>query len=678
MASSTPNFVQVDPPLSFPDLDPPRDDEDYDKITLFSLLSAAYTRFATRPCLGHRSKQSGEYEWCTYAEMGEQCVALASFLAAPREEPATTGGAGGAGLDAGGMLAVLAPNSPEWLVTDHACLRQSVVSVPLYSTLGPDAVAFILRQTALDAALCDAAHLRALVDGARAAGTVLRVVVVFGPRPEGYEAALADAAAAGARVVEWEQALAYGRAHAAAERVADPSETASVVYTSGTTGDPKGVVLTGKVIATASRTVLSLRYLFRTGCAGDEVHLSYLPLAHVFERQFCASMLREGAAVGFLSGSVAGLFDDIAALRPTFLIGVPRVWKRLRDNVTAAVEASGYLRSALFNYALYSKACRENGSWGLVDWDSVVFGKLRQKLGGRCHTFISGGAALSADMSVWLTRCFCVRVLQGYGLSETMGGVVVQMPPKPGRCQQYADSIGLPHWRTHLRLVDVPELGYLTHGDTEVRGEVWIQAPCVFKGYYKDPERTREALAEVEGAGTWLRTGDVGRLNADGSVTLFDRTKSVFKLSQGEYVAAEYLETLYSLSPLVAQVWIHGDSTDMYVSAVVCPNRQQLCQAARVPEATTMEELCALPAAREAVRASFEAIAKQNNIPGFQRPRTIVLDAEGFTNDNDLATPTFKFKRAQLRKKFGAVISNCNKEAALQQQPQQPQQRSGN
>eukprot|EP00727_Mastigamoeba_balamuthi_P008839 m51a1_g4578 putative long chain acyl- synthetase peroxisomal-like (696) ;mRNA; f:165846-168290 len=630
------------------------------EATVYSeIVAGSLTRFAERPCLGYRRDlgdgKFADYEWMTYAQVSRLVGQLATVLCSERL----------GSLPARASVAILAPNCPQWTVAELACARQSLVSVPLYTTFGMPALAFILSQAACRAAVVAAELLPALVQSltiARAgSGCALTHAIVFSAKP-GW--ALGDedrarAAELGVTLVAWDEALGQVQEPVAPrEPVAD--DVWSVVYTSGTTGDPKGVVLTHRNAIGGTESTLQSRHIDSTVIpVCDEVHISFLPLAHVFERQFSLTMLRSGARIGFFCGLLPKLFDDIVALRPTFLIGVPRVWKRLYDKVTQTIESSGALRRYMFNWAYSVKsAYEERRSWQVMPWDRILFSKLAAKLGGRCRQLISGGAALSPELSAWLSRCFLVYVHNGYGLTETCGGCVITQPPHSCRIP---GTIGYPTFQAVVRLVDQPELGYTTapaEGGV-VAGELCISCPGLFQGYFHDESRTAEAFLTgpaAEGGRRFFRTGDVARLNADGTMSVIDRVKNMFKLAQGEYVAVELLETIFGHSPLLQQVWVHGEPTETFVVAVVVPNGEELLAAARsklaLPAETTLAEACARDDVVALVLAEIVGLAREKKLPGFQVPKALLLVPTPFTTEDGLLSPTFKLRRPQLRARF--------------------------
>jgi len=414
----------------------------------------------------------------------------------------------------------------------------------------------------------------------------------------------------------------------------------TIMYTSGTTGDPKGVILThGNLIAELSAIKAHSGGLFRT----NDVHISYLPLAHSFERGAVYAMLSCGASVGFYQGNIVELFNDIATLKPTFLVGAPRVWSRLYDKMMLAINSGSGLKKKLFHWGFESKRkALENGG-STVFWDKILFSKTQARIGGRVRFILSGSAPLDPKLGEFLKICFCCSVLEGYGLTENFAGAVIT---QFGETQ--LGHVGQPIACTEVKLLDVPEMGYSSK-NTPPTGEVMLRGPNLFRGYFKAPDQTKEAL-EPDG---WFHTGDIGRWNPNGTLSIIDRKKNIFKLAQGEYVAVEYLEGVYIRSKYALQVWVYGSSFKPTLVAFVVPDPDTCLPWAKENGVEpNLQILASNDKFRKVVLDDLTKVAQEAKLHGFEFVKSIKLVADPFAVDNDLMTPTFKLRRAPLQKRF--------------------------
>jgi long-chain acyl-CoA synthetase len=452
------------------------------------------------------------------------------------------------------------------------------------------------------------------------------------------------------RLVTIEACESLGRRHPRAHLPPRPSDVATLCYTSGTTGTPKGAVLThANLIADSAGTSL----LLSDWSPGDR-HISYLPLAHIYERCNLVMCVHLGASVGFYSGDVAQLLDDVQALKPTLFASVPRLWNRIHDRVMAGVREGSPLARALFNRAYAAKrAALEAGdlTGGRMGpfWDRLVFSKVAAKLGGRVKYMTTGASPISPEVMAFLRVCFPgAKVLEGYGMTESSCTICLTREDDPT-----VGHVGAPLPCCEVKLVDIPEMSYLSSDLPFPRGEVCVRGPTVFQGYHKQPEQTAECL-DADG---WLHTGDVGAWLPGGRLRIIDRKKNIFKLAQGEYVAPEKIEGVYTRSPFVLQAFVHGDSLRSQLVALVVPDPDYLLPWARergLP--SDLPSLCADPAALAAVRKSMAEEGRAAQLRGFESVAAVALAPEPFSVENGLLTPTMKTKRNEARDRFRAVL----------------------
>lgn len=422
-----------------------------------------------------------------------------------------------------------------------------------------------------------------------------------------------------------------------------PESTFCIMYTSGTTGDPKGVILSHNNLTSA---VACCQHDVDFG--ETDVHISYLPMAHIYEMLICLVGLACGGSAGFWRGDILGLLEDIQELRPTLFVGVPRVFNRIYDKVLAGVSDAGKFKQVLFNYAMSSKkASLEAGATSSI-WDKIVFKKIQDLMGGRVRMIVSGSAPLGSEVHQFLRIATGAIVKQGYGLTETSALLCVQLECDPNT----AGHVGPPAPSCEVKLADVPEMGY-TSGSYPHRGEIVVRGNNVFKGYYKAQDKTDEVLTK-DG---WFHTGDIGEWQPNGTLKIIDRKKNIFKLAQGEYVAVEMIETILTRAKYVMQIYVHGDSLKDYLVAIVVPDVETVIPWARANGLPTeMSTLATHPKLKKLLYDDMIATGTAAKLNGFQLPRQIHVEPVQWSVDNALLTPSMKLKRPSIKSHYQTNI----------------------
>ncbi|KAJ2764816.1 medium-chain fatty acid-CoA ligase faa2, partial [Coemansia nantahalensis] len=519
--------------------------------TVYDLFQYAVALRGDRPMVGRRqfdpaTRTFGAYEWMTGAQVAEAVGEFASGLDQVYEAHIT---APKAGPDDGPFahqqaVGIYSINRAEWLLAEFAGHRMARHSVALYDTLGADAVEYVLRHAQIGVVVCSIDKVPRLL---RLAGRLplLRAIVCMDSLTEGgtTPTALPFTAAAVGVLREWaaaarislldvDQVRAMGRAQPRAARPPRPEDLSTICYTSGTTGNPKGVM------ATHASYAYSAKAHRATVDFVDAVHLSYLPLAHCYERNVVYSGMLAGGSLGFYSGDFLSLLDDMQALRPTSLLGVPRVFNRIYERIAAATVHAPGLRGAVARLALRQKMAQLAAGGGVHHalWDRTVCRKIRAALGGRLELGASGSAPLDGHVLSFLRAALAVPLREGYGSTECNAAATVTVLE-----ENTAGHVGAPCPGVDIRLRDVPDMGYRATDRPCPRGEITVRGPHTFVGYYRDPAQTRDAYE-----GDWLLTGDIGIIRPDGNLQIIDRRKNIVKLAQGEFVALEGLETVYS------------------------------------------------------------------------------------------------------------------------------------
>ena len=423
-------------------------------------------------------------------------------------------------------------------------------------------------------------------------------------------------------------------------------------------GNPKGAMLSHKNFV----SLVSCLEYSDVKIEEDEVYLSYLPLAHVFERILITLCFYKAVKIGVYSGDVQKLKYDLEDLKPTAFASVPRLYNRFYDIIQGQIKNLTGFKRTLVDKAVDSKLyyLRTGAHYKHAIYDALVFHKMKQAFGGRVHIMVTGSAPISSQVIDFLKICCSCPILEGYGQTESTGASFLTVMNDP-----LSGHVGGPLSNTEFKLVDVSELGYTSKdkdpktGEPLPRGEVCIRGPGVFQGYYKDEEKTKEA---VDNDG-WLHTGDIAQLNLNGSIKIIDRKKNIFKLAQGEYVAAEKIETIYNQSPCVEEIFIYGDSLQAYLVAIVLPKKKAVLQFAEEKgKKGDFKELIKQKDVVDMVLEKMNAHAKKEKLFGFEMARKIVLIDTPFL-DLDLQTTSFKLKRHEAKKYFQAEINEMYAES---------------
>ncbi|ESR46569.1 hypothetical protein CICLE_v10000461mg [Citrus x clementina] len=582
----------------------------------------------------------GGYKWMTYGEVSAARKEIGSGLLFH-------------GLQKGVRIGLYLINRPEWLIVDHACSAYSYISVPLYDTLGPDAVKYVVNHAEIEAIFCIPQTLNTLLSFISEIPSV-HLIVVVGGKDEHLPSLPSTS---GVKLISYLQLQSQGCSSPQPFCPPKPEDIATICYTSGTTGTPKGVVLThGNLISNVAGFSLMVQFY------PSDIYMSYLPLAHIYERANQIVSVYYGVAVGFYQGDNLKLMDDLAVLKPTIFPSVPRLYNRIYSGITNAVKASGTLREKLFTAAYNSKKqAIVSGQTPSKMWDRLVFNKIRERLGGRVRFMGSGASPLSPDVMDFLKVCFGCQVMEGYGMTET--SCIISAIDKG---DNLSGHVGSPNPACEIKLVDVPEMNYTSEDQPHPRGEICVRGPIVFQGYYKNEVQTREV---IDGDG-WLHTGDIGLWLPGGRLKIIDRKKNIFKLAQGEYVAPEKIENVYAKCKFVLQCFIYGDSFNSCLVAIVAvdPDVLKDWAASQGIKFEDLEQLCNDLRARAAVLAEMNAVGEEGQLRGFEYAKAVTLMPEPFSVENGLLTPTFKIKRPQAKERFAKAISNMYAELATSDQ----------
>ncbi|CAK5270711.1 unnamed protein product [Mycena citricolor] len=585
--------------------------------------------------------QLSDYKWISYVELKDRVSEIARGLT-------------DLGITTDDVFNIFAATSLNWQLMAHACGSISTTIATAYDTLGPAGLTHSLNEP----------HCAGLFTNAELLSTLISVIpntpsvryIIFDGEPSAKHKAAVAEARPDIVLLSIDEVRKRGAALPVSileSRRPSPTTVSCIMYTSGSTGAPKGVVIThGNLVA----SVGGVRTLLGQHLTQDDAFLAYLPLAHILEYIVELCMLFVGMPSGFgrvktlTDASVRNCVGDMRAFKPTIMIGVPAVWETIRKGIMAKVAEGGALKSSVFRGAVEAKRRGLPGISQIAD--SVVLSSVRAATGGRLRIAMSGGAAISRETQEFLSVALVV-LLQGYGMTESCGMCAV-MPPE---IFQF-NTVGLIVPSNEVKLRDVPEAGYFSCGrnGTKVeQGEVCIRGNSVISGYYKRPDLNEDPTI-FPGDG-WLRTGDVGQWNEDGTLTLIDRIKNLVKLAGGEYIALEQLESTFKGCNLVSNICVHATPDAKAPIAIIIPHEAHLRNALKSDK--PLADLCKDPSAVALVLKECNAVGKKNGFKPTETLSAVILTPDEWTPESGLVTAAQKIQRVSITKKFDAEIKEA-------------------
>jgi long-chain acyl-CoA synthetase len=537
------------------------------------------------------------------------------------------------GVRPGDRLALLSDSRPEWTLTDGGCLFVGAVDVPIYPTLTPPQVRYILKDSG-SRVLVISNHRKFLEvkEVLKECPAVEQVVFFDGAEVDSSEGiTLAELEQRGQTLEAEQPHLIDDLSH----RITS-DQLATIIYTSGTTGEPKGVMLThSNLVSNLIDTARNLTF------DDDDTALSVLPLSHIFERQAMYMYLYQGMAV-YYAESLETIGANLREVRPTILVGVPRIFEKIYDRIKERVAAKGRINTALLSWAVsVGKAYarfqveKKQAPWTLALKHKLatklVFSKWQEAFGGRIRLLVSGGAALPEELG-YIYLGAGIPIIQGYGLTETSPVITT------GRLDDNRiGSVGKPVPRVEVRIA--------ADGEIETRG------PNVMSGYYNKPEETRAVFTE-DG---WFKTGDIGTIDDDGFLRITDRKKELFKTSGGKYISPQPIEQMIKGSRFVSQVVLIGNGRK-FPAALIVPDWQQIESYAHLKgiKVNSRAELCRQARIIDLFERQIAGLTP--DLAQYERVKKVGLLEHEFTIEGGELTPTLKVKRRVIDEKYRSLI----------------------
>ncbi len=544
------------------------------------------------------------------------------------------------GLRKGDRIALLAANSPEWTLTDAGCQFAGIIDAPIYTTLAPNAIQYIVNDAGARILFLENAECYERLREILSECPTLEKIVFFEPPDVEIEnsMSLSKLEAAGAKLKEANPNLIKDLTGAIASQ-----DVATLIYTSGTTGEPKGVMLTHSNLVSNVLDV-GAEHTF----SPKDKPLSVLPFSHVFERTGMYLYIQNGMAV-YYAESIERAADNLLEVKPTLFVAVPRIFEKAYARAKVKAAQLSPLKEQIFDWAIEvgkEYALRIERGQPIPRLlavkhsiaDRIVFSKLRDFFGGNLSFCISGGAALPEDISLIFTGAG-IAIMQGYGLTETSPVVTTNtgMHARLG-------TVGKPIRNVQVRIAE--------------DGEIEVSGANVMLGYYNKPEATREAFT----ADGWFKTGDIGTLDSDGFLKITDRKKELFKTSGGKYIAPSPIEQLIKASRFVSQVVLVGNERN-FPAALIVPNFEQLGNYSKIKnlDIKSPAEFCSHPRIIDLIERQITELTQ--NLSHYEKVKKIALLENELTVEGGELTPTLKVKRRVVDEKYRAIIEKIYSDA---------------
>ncbi|KAA8650514.1 hypothetical protein EYZ11_003283 [Aspergillus tanneri] len=594
-------------------------------------------------------------QWSYFEKSGYSYLSFVEY-----EQTALQLGAGlrKLGLEKNDKVHLYGSTSANWILMSHGASSQSLPIVTAYDTLGEEGLKHSLVQTDSIAMFCDPVLISSLVNVLKDAKSIKHVIYSDAQEPKQEDLDQLKREYTYLNIMSFEELQNLGKENPVDPIPPNPEDICCIMYTSGSTGPPKGVPLTHKnvIAATAGINEIVGKYI-----SPSDSLLTYLPQAHILEYVFENLCLFWGGTMGY--GNPRTLSDtsmrnckgDIREFKPTILVGVPAVWETVKKGVLNNLNKNNFLVRGMFWGAMSAKnflmATGFPGSGaGAALLDSIVFRKLKEATGGRLRIIMNGGGPISKDTQKFLSMAIA-PMISGYGLTETsaMGALNDPMAWNP-------DALGELPGCIEVKLVDFPDAGYLTKNNPP-QGEIFIRGGSVTSSYWKNEEETASAFTK-DG---WFITGDIGEFDKYGHLKIIDRKKNLVKTLHGEYIALEKLESVYRSSPVVGNICVYAAEDQDKPIAIIVPVEAALKKLANNNgiEGDTVESLVHNEKLNFIVLKQLQDAGRAAGLRGIEILNGVVLSDEEWTPQNGFTTAAQKLQRKKILNHFQAEVDRA-------------------
>ncbi|KAK3113228.1 long-chain fatty acid-CoA ligase [Teratosphaeriaceae sp. CCFEE 6253] len=656
---------------------------DPDTKTIFDILKRSSAKFGNAKALGKRrlikmheetkkvkkmvdgKEEEQDKKWTYFELSGYEYMSFIEY-----EQMALKVGCGLRALDmqSPDRVHLFAATHPYWLATAHGAGSQSMPIVTAYDTLGEEGLKHSLQQTHAKAIFLDPHLLTKLINPLKDTKDIRNVIYndddapTSKAEPEKVQADIKKLMEAHPHltVMSFTELLRLGAENMVEPTPPQPDDLCCIMYTSGSTGAPKGVLLTHKNVLAS---IAGVDAIVGSYIGPGDGLLTYLPLAHILEFVFESATLYWGGTMGYgnprtiSDASMRNCRGDIAEFKPTILVGVPAVWETVKKGIMAKVAKLAPVQRNLFWGAFNAKNFLMNNSSylplsgvGTSIMDTVVFKKIQEATGGRLRICMNGGGPIAKETQRFISMTIA-PMISGYGLTETaaMGALMDPLSWTDAALGEIPCSI-------EIKLVDFADAGYFST-NTPPQGEIWIRGASITKGYLDLEKETKESFTD-DG---WFKTGDIGEFDDKGQLRIIDRKKNLVKMAHGEYIALEKLESVYRSCPIVGNICVFADQSKNKPVAIVLPVEAALkaLAAKNGIAGTGLEDLCHKEPMKAAVLKEMQTAGKGAGLNGIEMIEGVVLSDEEWTPQNGLVTSAQKLNRKGIVEKYKTEVDTA-------------------